>query len=103
MTTPHVAVLPGKGLPSDSAQQDPNEGKDEPTKVSDVLEDHLKVLKSFDFEEKYGPRIGITRRCRWDRAKRLGLDPPIEVLDILNQYPETPKVQECFWSTEYGY
>ena len=34
MTTPHVAVLPGKGLPSDSAQQDPNEGKDEPTKVS---------------------------------------------------------------------
>lgn len=28
---------------------------------------------------KYGPCAGITRLDRWDRAKKLGLNPPEEV------------------------
>jgi len=29
------------------------------------------------------PCIGITRLKRWQRAQRLGLDPPVEVLAVL--------------------
>lgn len=31
---------------------------------------------------QYGPFTGVTRVERWVRAKRLGLDPPIEVLAV---------------------
>ncbi|RCI14442.1 hypothetical protein L249_6140 [Ophiocordyceps polyrhachis-furcata BCC 54312] len=42
-----------------------------------------KVLRYFDVSSQYGPCIGISRRKRWLRAHRLGLDPPIEVLAVL--------------------
>lgn len=31
----------------------------------------------------FQPCVGITRMKRWQRAKRLGLNPPIEVLAVL--------------------
>ncbi|KAK3320608.1 DNA polymerase delta, subunit 4-domain-containing protein [Cercophora scortea] len=42
-----------------------------------------KVLRYFDVSSQYGPCIGITRRKRWQRAEKLGLNPPIEVLAVL--------------------
>ncbi|KXJ96427.1 DNA polymerase delta, subunit 4-domain-containing protein [Microdochium bolleyi] len=42
-----------------------------------------KVLRYFDVSSQYGPCIGITRLKRWQRADRLGLNPPIEVLSVL--------------------
>ncbi|CAH0041308.1 unnamed protein product [Clonostachys solani] len=42
-----------------------------------------KVLRYFDVSSQYGPCIGIARRKRWDRAERLGLNPPVEVLAVL--------------------
>lgn len=42
-----------------------------------------KVLRYFDVSSHYGPCIGITRLKRWQRAERLGLNPPIEVLAVL--------------------
>ncbi|CCC13693.1 hypothetical protein SMACR_07259 [Sordaria macrospora] len=42
-----------------------------------------KVLRHFDVSSHYGPCIGITRLKRWQRAERLGLNPPIEVLAVL--------------------
>jgi DNA polymerase delta subunit 4 len=59
-----------------------------------------KVLRYFDVSSQYGvcpgsnslllalltlpqPCIGIARRKRWQRAERLGLKPPIEVLAVL--------------------
>ncbi|KAL8397120.1 hypothetical protein RB594_004001 [Gaeumannomyces avenae] len=42
-----------------------------------------KVLRYFDVSSQYGPCIGISRIRRWNRAERLGLRPPIEVLAIL--------------------
>lgn len=42
-----------------------------------------KVLRYFDVSSHYGPCIGITRIRRWQRAQRLGLNPPIEVLAVL--------------------
>ncbi|KAM3514365.1 hypothetical protein MY11210_002040 [Beauveria gryllotalpidicola] len=42
-----------------------------------------KVLRYFDVSSQYGPCIGIPRMKRWQRAERLGLSPPIEVLAVL--------------------
>ncbi|AEO71261.1 76949cae-91c1-4df7-bff6-0dfc3f9d00ab [Thermothielavioides terrestris] len=42
-----------------------------------------KVLRYFDVSSQYGPCIGISRIKRWQRAQRLGLKPPIEVLAVL--------------------
>ncbi|KLU81024.1 hypothetical protein MAPG_00119, partial [Magnaporthiopsis poae ATCC 64411] len=44
---------------------------------------HEKVLRYFDVSSQYGPCIGISRMRRWNRAERLGLRPPIEVLAVL--------------------
>ncbi|EGO57099.1 hypothetical protein NEUTE1DRAFT_66114 [Neurospora tetrasperma FGSC 2508] len=42
-----------------------------------------KVLRYFDVSSHYGPCIGITRLKRWQRAEKLGLNPPLEVLAVL--------------------
>ncbi|KAF7558789.1 hypothetical protein G7046_g5369 [Stylonectria norvegica] len=42
-----------------------------------------KVLRYFDVSSQYGPCIGLPRMKRWNRAERLGLNPPIEVLAVL--------------------
>lgn len=34
---------------------------------------------------QYGPCIGTPRATRWHRARRLGLEPPIEVLAVMPQ------------------
>ncbi|RSH84606.1 uncharacterized protein EHS24_006130 [Apiotrichum porosum] len=41
------------------------------------------ILRVFDMTSKYGPCAGITRLDRWDRAKKLGLNPPEEIRKIL--------------------
>ncbi|RDW75077.1 hypothetical protein BP6252_06219 [Coleophoma cylindrospora] len=42
-----------------------------------------KILRLFDMSSQYGPCIGIARMKRWNRAYKLGLQPPIEVLAVL--------------------
>ncbi|KAL1856477.1 hypothetical protein VTK73DRAFT_8273 [Phialemonium thermophilum] len=42
-----------------------------------------KILRYFDVSSQYGPCIGISRIKRWQRAEKLGLNPPIEVLAVL--------------------
>ncbi|KAK7920606.1 hypothetical protein PG985_008628 [Apiospora marii] len=42
-----------------------------------------KVLRYFDVSSQYGPCVGITRMRRWQRADKLGLNPPPEVLAVL--------------------
>lgn len=42
-----------------------------------------KILRYFDVSSQYGPCIGMPRMKRWNRAERLGLHPPVEVLAIL--------------------
>lgn len=34
------------------------------------------LLRRFDLEPKYGPCCGVSRSERWERAQRLGIDPP---------------------------
>ena len=45
-------------------------------------------LRKFDFNTRYGPRCGLTRRERYNRAKKFGLDPPQSIIDALNRRPE---------------
>ncbi|XP_020234559.1 DNA polymerase delta subunit 4 [Cajanus cajan] len=51
------------------------------------LEDEHKesevMLRQFDMNMAYGPCIGITRLARWERAQRLGLNPPQEIETLL--------------------
>ncbi|KAI1471091.1 DNA polymerase delta, subunit 4-domain-containing protein [Daldinia caldariorum] len=44
-----------------------------------------KVLRYWDVSSQYGPYVGITRVKRWKRADKLGLNPPLEVLAVLQK------------------
>ncbi|TDZ32557.1 DNA polymerase delta subunit 4 [Colletotrichum spinosum] len=56
-----------------------------------------KVLRYFDVSSQYGPCIGLQRLKRWDRAERLGLHPPIEVLAVLlrEEMNGTPNIERA--------
>jgi DNA polymerase delta subunit 4 len=41
------------------------------------------ILRNFDLSPRYGPCVGMTRLGRYRRAEKMGLKPPIEVLQIL--------------------
>lgn len=49
----------------------------------DEVSTEEKILRLFDMSSQYGPCIGISRRKRWMRAHKLGLQPPIEVLAVV--------------------
>ncbi|KAF2964810.1 hypothetical protein GQX73_g8780 [Xylaria multiplex] len=42
-----------------------------------------KVLRYWDVSSQYGPCVGMSRLKRWQRADKLGLNPPVEVLAVL--------------------
>ncbi|KAK2712088.1 hypothetical protein QYM36_010945 [Artemia franciscana] len=50
-------------------------------------EDAKRVLLEFDFNHRFGPCSGISRRDRWNRAQKFNLNPPEQVLRILQKYP----------------
>jgi len=41
------------------------------------------ILRTFDLSYRYGPCVGMTRMERWSRAKEMGLEPPMEIKEIL--------------------
>ncbi|KAL0940362.1 DNA polymerase delta subunit 4 [Colletotrichum truncatum] len=68
-----------------------------------------KVLRYFDVSSQYGPCIGLQRMKRWERAQRLGLNPPVEVLAVLLKEEkkgtaniETAHMDELMNSTAVG-
>ena len=46
-----------------------------------------KALHDFDRDTRWGPAIGLARPARWERARRLGLAPPLELLCVLEACP----------------
>ncbi|GBC00473.1 hypothetical protein RclHR1_03870013 [Rhizophagus clarus] len=54
-----------------------------------------KLLHAFDLNYKFGPCIGLTRLERWERAHRLGLNPPEEVRNALTSEAINPELNEC--------
>ncbi|KAJ2961850.1 hypothetical protein NQZ79_g2900 [Umbelopsis isabellina] len=61
-----------------------------PTTKAKIIEIHQKgvskddkVLRAFDLNYAYGSCVGISRLERWQRAFKLGLEPPQEVKTLL--------------------
>lgn len=48
------------------------------------------TLRAFDLNGKFGPCVNPTRLERWERAERLGLDPPKEVKALLEKFAAVP-------------
>lgn len=55
------------------------------------------ILRAFDLTSKYGPCTGMTRMERWERAVKLGLEPPMEVPLILNKYGPQAVANNNLW------
>ena len=64
----------------------------------------IEVLKDFDMKQAYGPCADITRLARWRRAEKFNLDPPKEVLEILERIPKD-STEQCsvLCKPAYGY
>lgn len=63
--------------------------------------EELEQLKQFDMNMKYGPFIGIRRMERFQRAKKLQLDPPKNIKIILEAYDASEVHFPSF--QDYGY
>ncbi|KAH7511473.1 hypothetical protein ACOSP7_014198 [Xanthoceras sorbifolium] len=62
--------------------------------LKDDYDDKESVLRQFDMNMAYGPCLGMSRLARWERATRLGLNPPEEIEGLL----KGGKVQTgCLW------
>ncbi|KAK7319335.1 hypothetical protein RJT34_04054 [Clitoria ternatea] len=62
--------------------------------IEDEHNDNEAVLRQFDLNMAYGPCLGMTRLARWERAQKLGLNPPQEIERLL----KTGKVHtESLW------
>lgn len=48
------------------------------------------TLRAFDLNGKFGPCVNPTRLERWERAERLGLNPPKEVKVLLEKFSAVP-------------
>ncbi|KAK4270768.1 hypothetical protein QN277_019540 [Acacia crassicarpa] len=60
----------------------------------DDVNEHEEMLRQFDMDMAYGPCIGMTRLARWERAHKLGLNPPAEIEKLV----KGGKVQaDCLW------
>ena len=57
-----------------------------PGSVKELEELEQRLRSEFDLETKYGPVVGLSRLGRWERAVRLGLEPPRWVRDTIVQH-----------------
>lgn len=53
------------------------------------------ALRQFDMDMRFGPCLGITRLERWERAVRLGLNPPVELASLLRGGASVRP--DCLW------
>jgi DNA polymerase delta subunit 4 len=60
----------------------------DPPPLVDMSKDELEdELRMFDYDPSYGPFVGVRRLTRWERARRLGLNPPERIRAILLMSP----------------
>eukprot|EP01016_Furgasonia_blochmanni_P021238 TRINITY_DN2352_c0_g1_i1.p1 TRINITY_DN2352_c0_g1~~TRINITY_DN2352_c0_g1_i1.p1 ORF type:complete len:176 (+),score=20.14 TRINITY_DN2352_c0_g1_i1:81-530(+) len=59
------------------------------------------LLRGFDLDPRFGPCIGMTRWDRYQRAKNLGLNPPLELEDIIEATQTNPQTRESLFSRYY--
>ena len=51
-------------------------------------------LRLWDMDMRFGPCIGLPRMRRWERAEKLGLNPPTEIRNLLLT---TNASEDCLW------
>ncbi|KAF3795943.1 DNA polymerase delta subunit 4 [Nymphaea thermarum] len=51
--------------------------------LRDDVDEDEEILRQFDLDMSFGPCLGISRMERWERANRLGLNPPKNVERLL--------------------
>lgn len=62
--------------------------------LTDNYNECEEVLRQFDMNMAYGPCLGMSRLARWERAQKLGLNPPKEIESILKRGKVS---SECLW------
>ncbi|KAJ6291831.1 hypothetical protein OIU76_023842 [Salix suchowensis] len=62
--------------------------------LKDDYDKNEDVLRQFDMNSAYGPCLGMSRLARWERAQRLGLNPPKEIEGLLKGKEVR---SECLW------
>nr|WDA42955.1 DNA polymerase delta subunit 4 [Fagopyrum tataricum] len=62
--------------------------------TDDGFTENERILRTFDMNMVYGPCSGMTRIERWERAVRLGLNPPMDVKAFLIS---TDVNHQCLW------
>ena len=60
----------------------------------DDIDEVEEILMQFDMNLSYGPCLGVTRLERWERASKLGLNPPKKIKEILESDGGMP---DCLW------
>ena len=60
------------------------ESKNKPQITSKRIQDIEEELRQFDLDYKYGPCIDLTRKQRWERAEKFGLNPPQSLFKYLD-------------------
>lgn len=53
-------------------------------------DDVEEILRQFDMNMAYGPCLGVTRLERFERARRFGLNPPVDVKNLLERVGGNP-------------
>ncbi|KAL4289810.1 hypothetical protein GQ457_14G018750 [Hibiscus cannabinus] len=64
----------------------------------DLKDGFEQVLRQFYMNMAYGPCLGIPRLARWERAQRMGLNPPEEIGSLLKGGGE--ERLECLYGVE---
>ncbi|KAK4732729.1 hypothetical protein R3W88_025717 [Solanum pinnatisectum] len=62
--------------------------------LKDNYDQNEEVLRQFDMNMVYGPCLGMNRLDRWERAKKLGMNPPTDVERLLRS---NKICNECLW------
>eukprot|EP00250_Pteridium_aquilinum_P004326 c14542_g1_i1 orf=92-475(+) len=62
--------------------------------LDEEYDDLEETLRQFDMNMRYGPCLGMTRLERWERANKLGMNPPVQVKEIIERVSGAPA---CLW------
>lgn len=62
--------------------------------ADDEVDPAEQMLRDFDLDYKFGPCLSTSRLERWERAERLGLNPPKSIKQLL----DAGERNECLWA-----
>ena len=71
------------------------------SKLTKISAEEMEMLKQFDLNMDYGPVIGVTRLQRYERALKLGLNPPLQLRSLIEEHGrEGKQVVDHIWIDE---